>query len=60
MIGTELRADPDSVRVIETTRECLDKAIEMIERGRAIEASALAAPAFAAAGYWYYWFRSPV
>ncbi|KAL4968681.1 putative methionine aminopeptidase, type I [Aspergillus stella-maris] len=43
-VGDRAKADPDSVRVIETTRECLDKAIETVkpgtpfrEFGRAIE-----------------------
>ncbi|KAI9743559.1 MAG: Methionine aminopeptidase 1 [Claussenomyces sp. TS43310] len=32
-IGDKAKADPDSVRVVETTRECLDKAIELIKPG---------------------------
>ncbi|MBE3045717.1 type I methionyl aminopeptidase [Candidatus Bathyarchaeota archaeon] len=35
-VGDRAKADPDSVRVIETTRECLDKAIEIIKPGTPI------------------------
>ncbi|KAK9780716.1 putative Methionine aminopeptidase [Seiridium cardinale] len=35
-VGDRARADPDSVRVIETTRECLDKAIEIVKPGTPI------------------------
>ncbi|KAI5861221.1 methionine aminopeptidase 1 [Durotheca rogersii] len=32
-IGDRARADPDSVRLVETTRECLDKAIALVKPG---------------------------
>ncbi|KAL8968987.1 MAG: hypothetical protein Q9183_002215, partial [Haloplaca sp. 2 TL-2023] len=32
-IGDRAKDDPDSVRVIETTRECLDKAIDIVKPG---------------------------
>ncbi|KAF1816866.1 putative methionine aminopeptidase, type I [Eremomyces bilateralis CBS 781.70] len=32
-IGSRARADPDSVRVVETARECLDKSIELVKPG---------------------------
>ncbi|KAH8700397.1 methionine aminopeptidase 1 [Talaromyces proteolyticus] len=32
-VGDRAKADPDSVRVVETTRECLDKAIELVKPG---------------------------
>jgi methionyl aminopeptidase len=32
-IGDKAKADPDSVRVTETARECLDKSIEMVKPG---------------------------
>lgn len=35
-VGDRAKADPDSVRVIETTRECLDKAIELVKPGTPI------------------------
>ncbi|KAF2129117.1 methionine aminopeptidase 1 [Dothidotthia symphoricarpi CBS 119687] len=35
-IGDRAKADPDSVRVVETARECLDKAIELVRPGRPI------------------------
>lgn len=35
-VGDRAKADPDSVRVIETTRECLDKAIEIVKPGTPI------------------------
>ncbi|OIW27376.1 methionine aminopeptidase 1 [Coniochaeta ligniaria NRRL 30616] len=35
-IGDRAKADPDSVRVIETTRECLDKAIAIVKPGTPI------------------------
>lgn len=35
-VGDKAKADPDSVRVIETTRECLDKAIEIVKPGTPI------------------------
>ncbi|KAI4230024.1 MAG: hypothetical protein L6R36_000403 [Xanthoria steineri] len=46
-VGDRAKADPESVRVIETTRQCLDKAIELVKPGtpfrdfgKAIEAHA--------------------
>ncbi|KKY29531.1 putative methionine aminopeptidase 1 [Diaporthe ampelina] len=46
-VGERAKADPDSVKLIETTRECLDKAIQLVkpgtlirEFGKAIEAHA--------------------
>ncbi|GAP92985.1 putative methionine type I [Rosellinia necatrix] len=48
-VGDRARADPDSVRVVETARECLDEAIRLVkpgtpirEFGRAIEKHARA------------------
>ncbi|PKS06069.1 hypothetical protein jhhlp_007903 [Lomentospora prolificans] len=35
-VGDRAKADPDSVRVIETTRECLEKAIEIVKPGTPI------------------------
>lgn len=35
-VGDRALADPDSVRVVETTRECLDKAIELVKPGTLI------------------------
>ncbi|KAE8403247.1 peptidase M24, structural domain-containing protein [Aspergillus pseudonomiae] len=32
-VGDRAKADPDSVRVVETTRECLDMAIELVKPG---------------------------
>ncbi|RAL05405.1 methionine aminopeptidase [Aspergillus ibericus CBS 121593] len=32
-VGPSASADPDSVRVVETARECLDKAIELVKPG---------------------------
>ncbi|PGH17492.1 methionine aminopeptidase, type I [Helicocarpus griseus UAMH5409] len=32
-VGDRAKADPDAVRIIETTRECLDKAIELVKPG---------------------------
>ncbi|KAI0012999.1 methionine aminopeptidase 1 [Xylariaceae sp. FL0662B] len=32
-VSERARADPDSVRLVETTRECLDKAIELVKPG---------------------------
>ncbi|KAJ4286446.1 Methionine aminopeptidase 1 [Kalmusia sp. IMI 367209] len=32
-IGEKALADPDSVRIVETARECLDKAIELVKPG---------------------------
>lgn len=34
-VGDKALADPDNVRLIETTRECLDKAIEIVKPGMA-------------------------
>lgn len=36
-IGDKAEADPDMVRLVETTRECLDKAIEHVKPGVAIK-----------------------
>ncbi|OJJ57342.1 hypothetical protein ASPSYDRAFT_58904 [Aspergillus sydowii CBS 593.65] len=35
-VGDRAKADPESVRVVETTRECLDKAIEIVKPGTPI------------------------
>ncbi|KAI5461943.1 methionine aminopeptidase 1 [Mariannaea sp. PMI_226] len=35
-VGERARADPDSVRVVETARECLDKAIQLVKPGTLI------------------------
>ncbi|PLN75463.1 methionine aminopeptidase 1 [Aspergillus taichungensis] len=35
-IGEKAKADPDAVKVVETTRECLDKAIEIVKPGTPI------------------------
>ncbi|RYP65619.1 hypothetical protein DL771_008227 [Monosporascus sp. 5C6A] len=35
-VGDRAKADPDSVRVVETTRECLDKAIGLVKPGTPI------------------------
>ncbi|PLB36625.1 putative methionine aminopeptidase, type I [Aspergillus candidus] len=35
-IGEKAKADPDTVRIVETTRECLDKAIEIVKPGTPI------------------------
>lgn len=35
-IGDKAKADPDSVRVVETTRECLEKAIAIVKPGTPI------------------------
>jgi methionyl aminopeptidase len=35
-VGDRAKADADSVRVVETTRECLDKAIELVKPGTPI------------------------
>ncbi|KAL8727348.1 MAG: hypothetical protein Q9166_006116 [cf. Caloplaca sp. 2 TL-2023] len=35
-VGDRAKADPDSVRVVETTRECLQKAIELVKPGTTI------------------------
>ncbi|KAL2106644.1 hypothetical protein VUR80DRAFT_6432 [Thermomyces stellatus] len=35
-VGDRAKADPDSVRVVETTRECLDKAIKLVKPGTPI------------------------
>ncbi|KAI1844982.1 hypothetical protein JX266_008775 [Neoarthrinium moseri] len=35
-VGERAKADPDSVRIIETTRECLDKAIALVKPGTPI------------------------
>jgi methionyl aminopeptidase len=35
-VGDRAMADPDSVRVIETTRECLDEAIKLVKPGTPI------------------------
>lgn len=35
-VGDRAKADPDSVRVVETTRQCLDKAIEIVKPGTLI------------------------
>ncbi|KKY37280.1 putative methionine aminopeptidase 1 [Diaporthe ampelina] len=35
-IGEQAKANPDTVRVVETTRECLDKAIETVKPGTPI------------------------
>ncbi|KAI0194243.1 methionine aminopeptidase 1 [Astrocystis sublimbata] len=35
-VGDRARADPDSVRVVETTRECLDEAIKLVKPGTPI------------------------
>lgn len=35
-MGDRAKADPDSVRVVETTRECLAKAIELVRPGTLI------------------------
>ena len=35
-IGEKAKADPDAVKVVETTRECLDKAIEVVKPGTPI------------------------
>ena len=35
-VGERAKADADTVRVIETTRECLDKAIEIVKPGTPI------------------------
>ncbi|KAB5585817.1 putative methionine aminopeptidase [Coniochaeta sp. 2T2.1] len=35
-IGDRAKADPDSVRLVETTRECLDKAIAIVKPGTPI------------------------
>ncbi|KAK6527081.1 Methionine aminopeptidase 1 [Arthrobotrys megalospora] len=32
-VGDKAKADPDTVRVVETSRECLDKAIEIVKPG---------------------------
>ncbi|KAJ6256712.1 hypothetical protein Dda_8578 [Drechslerella dactyloides] len=32
-VGEKAKADPDTVRVVETSRECLDKAIEIVKPG---------------------------
>ncbi|EZG07769.1 methionine aminopeptidase, type I [Trichophyton rubrum CBS 735.88] len=32
-VGDKAKADPDAVRVVETSRECLDKAIEIVKPG---------------------------
>jgi methionyl aminopeptidase len=32
-VGAKARADPDSVRVVETARECLDEAIKLVQPG---------------------------
>lgn len=34
-VGAKARADPDSVRVVETARECLDEAIKLVKPGMA-------------------------
>ncbi|KAH8204534.1 hypothetical protein TruAng_001308 [Truncatella angustata] len=35
-VGDRAKADPDSVRVVETTRECLDEAIKLVKPGTPI------------------------
>ncbi|KAK1979514.1 putative methionine aminopeptidase, type I [Colletotrichum cereale] len=35
-VGERAKVDPDSIRLIETTRECLDKAIELVKPGTPI------------------------
>ncbi|KAH8667058.1 putative methionine aminopeptidase, type I [Xylariales sp. PMI_506] len=35
-VGDKAKADPDAVRLVETTRECLDKAIEIVKPGTPI------------------------
>ncbi|RYP73125.1 hypothetical protein DL769_004286 [Monosporascus sp. CRB-8-3] len=35
-VGDRAKADPDSVRIVETARECLDKAIELVKPGTPI------------------------
>ncbi len=35
-VGDRARADPDSVRVVETARECLDRAIQLVKPGTLI------------------------
>ncbi|KAH8804488.1 methionine aminopeptidase 1 [Xylogone sp. PMI_703] len=35
-VGDRAKADPDSVRVVETTRECLDMAIQLVKPGTPI------------------------
>ncbi|ETS75262.1 methionine aminopeptidase 1 [Pestalotiopsis fici W106-1] len=35
-VGDRAKADPDAVRVVETARECLDKAIELVKPGALI------------------------
>jgi methionyl aminopeptidase len=35
-VGDKAKADPDAVIIIETTRECLDKAIELVKPGTPI------------------------
>ncbi|KAI9888018.1 MAG: Methionine aminopeptidase 1 [Watsoniomyces obsoletus] len=35
-VGDKARADPDSVRVVETARECLDRAIQIVKPGMLI------------------------
>lgn len=36
-MGDRAKADPDSVRIVETTRECLDKAIQLVKPGTLIK-----------------------